>query len=37
MSAMAKRQVQTQALGFAGSKQDMLMMRDIMDAYDGSG
>jgi hypothetical protein len=36
MSALAKRQVQTQALGFAGSKQDMLIMRDIMDAYDGS-
>jgi hypothetical protein len=36
-SAMAKKQVQTQALGFAGSKQDMLLMRDIVDAYDGSG
>jgi hypothetical protein len=36
-SAMAKRQVQTQALGFSGSKQDMMLMRDIADAYDGSG
>jgi hypothetical protein len=32
-----KKQVQMQDLGFSGNKHDMMLMREIMDAYDGSG